>query len=512
MQRHQLTASILVLMLMVSFAFAEIPLNINYQARLSSNDTGDPVPDNVYLAEFRFYSDSTSGSPDLTRAMDISTHNGFFNAVIGGMEPLDLSAFGERIYMEVVIDGEVMLPRAPMAVVPYSAISQRVLGDIQTGLGSIKLMEPLDAVAAIEMTANIGSNNFKINWMEPLDFPNPALTMTANTDGSSLKFKFMEPLDKPGVEITAGNVAGVGDKASIKMFNPQPEPPAETLLEMNTTELGASFEMTGPQTGGLGSDITDPMLQIYTNADGAGINLSDEIGRYMGFEPSPFTPGGCLYLINPGSDDTNVVVDSDGNVKAKNGIFGYSIYNSGINNLSVGAYNNLTGSYSFGGGYLAQVFHNNCFVWADYAPDIPLNTTAHGQFLVRASGGVAFYTNGTMTTGVALSPGGSSWNAIVPPLTVNNSRDINGSDILARIEQLPIKYYGLNNENSIEHIGPEAGEFNSLFNTGNDDRHISALDQSGVALAGVQALINENREFKERITRLEEIIEKLNND
>jgi hypothetical protein len=55
------------------------------------------------------------------------------------------------------------------------------------------------------------------------------------------------------------------------------------------------------------------------------------------------------------------------------------------------------------------------------------------------------------------------------------------------------------------HIGPIAEEFKELFELGvkNDKEHISTIDASGVALKAIQALMEEVRVLKEKISELE---------
>lgn len=509
MQRYAAIATwtVIVLILFAVTTSAVLPLSINYQARLADNQ-GDPVPDSSYSMEFRFYADSTSGTPEMTRMMEVNTHNGYFNAAIGEGDSLDLGVFGQRTFFEVAINGETVSPRMPMNHVPYSAVAQRVLGDIQTGIGLLRLMEPLESFPAAEMTADGIQNEFKINWMEPLEYPPPAFDFKASSEGGIFQMVYMEPLETPAVKITAGNGGGIGNVASMIMFNPQPEPPAQALLEMNTSESGGRFAMAAPQAGGPGDDITDPVLLIYADSTGGGIELSDAIGKCWGTEPSPFSPGAIMYFIDPSTSDTNMTLGSDGTIKAQKGDFGFNTYDSGINNLSTGSLHNITGNYSFAGGYLAQVYHNNCFVWSDYVPYVDLTTTADNQFLVRATGGVIFYTNGTMNTGVSLSPGSSSWNSIIPPFTADNSDDLDGSDVLGKIERLSIRRYAADSET--QHISSSPEEFNELFNVGSANDQISPQDQSAVALAGIQEMINiindlraKNAELESRIAELE---------
>ena len=78
-------------------------------------------------------------------------------------------------------------------------------------------------------------------------------------------------------------------------------------LEMITGVEVNSFKMAGPQSGyGISTVITDPMFEAITDSSGGAINLYDELGKYMGLDPSPFSPGGIMYFIDPAADDTNI--------------------------------------------------------------------------------------------------------------------------------------------------------------------------------------------------------------
>jgi hypothetical protein len=55
-------------------------------------------------------------------------------------------------------------------------------------------------------------------------------------------------------------------------------------------------------------------------------------------------------------------------------------------------------------------------------------------------------------------------------------------------------------------MGPTAEDFASAFGLGADSTGISTVDQSGVALAAIQALANENAELRARLDRLEKLL------
>jgi hypothetical protein len=70
-------------------------------------------------------------------------------------------------------------------------------------------------------------------------------------------------------------------------------------------------------------------------------------------------------------------------------------------------------------------------------------------------------------------------------------------DLLARIAQLPIAEWSYKDTPSQRHIGPMAQDFHAAFGLGRDNTHIATLDTSGIALAGIQALVEENHRLTE---------------
>jgi hypothetical protein len=61
-------------------------------------------------------------------------------------------------------------------------------------------------------------------------------------------------------------------------------------------------------------------------------------------------------------------------------------------------------------------------------------------------------------------------------------------EIAAKVAALPITTWAYTNSPSIRHLGPMAQDFKPAFGLGEDDKHISAGDGIGVALAAIQGL------------------------
>jgi hypothetical protein len=110
---------------------------------------------------------------------------------------------------------------------------------------------------------------------------------------------------------------------------------------------------------------------------------------------------------------------------------------------------------------------------------------------------------GNMTIGGALTQNSdkNSKMAILP---------VDPDEILAKVAALPISAWTYKNdaESGIRHIGPMAQDFYAAFETGAGPTGISTIDTSGVALAAIKALAEENALLKARLDALEGLLVK----
>ena len=103
-----------------------------------------------------------------------------------------------------------------------------------------------------------------------------------------------------------------------------------------------------------------------------------------------------------------------------------------------------------------------------------------------------------------------------------NFMPLDGRTILAKVISLPITEWNYkNNSAEVRHVGPMAQDFHAAFGLdGVDDKHISVVDEGGVALAAIQGLNQKlnakNTELKqqndslaERLNELEATVKKL---
>ena len=83
---------------------------------------------------------------------------------------------------------------------------------------------------------------------------------------------------------------------------------------------------------------------------------------------------------------------------------------------------------------------------------------------------------------------------------------LKGQDILNQVASLPISTWESKSDTKTHHIGPMAHDFQAAFGLGKDDKTISLVDESGVALAAIQAL---NEKLKEKDAQIDTLNKRL---
>jgi hypothetical protein len=195
-------------------------------------------------------------------------------------------------------------------------------------------------------------------------------------------------------------------------------------------------------------------------------------------------------------------------VTATHATVGGGYYNTASGNYAAipgGNNNTADGAYSFAAGRRAKANHDGAFVWGD-STDADVTSTATDSFVVRASGGVTMCTNSSLTSGMYLSSGGSSWNAVSDRARKENFAPVDTQALLAQLAEMPISTWNYKSQDpAIRHIGPMAQDFNALLDDlgGEGETYINTLDADGVALAAIQGLYAQNQELEQQNADLE---------
>jgi hypothetical protein len=151
--------------------------------------------------------------------------------------------------------------------------------------------------------------------------------------------------------------------------------------------------------------------------------------------------------------------------------------------------NNAAGELSFAAGFKSYAHYAGSFVWSDYASGATLlESTGVNQFLARATGGFTLWTNAANTVGAKLAPGSGTWASASDRNLKTDVARIDDAAVLDKVVSLPISRWSYKSERGVRHVGPMAQDFYAAFGVGEDDKHITSIDEDGVALAAIKAL------------------------
>jgi hypothetical protein len=131
-------------------------------------------------------------------------------------------------------------------------------------------------------------------------------------------------------------------------------------------------------------------------------------------------------------------------------------------------------------------------VWSDNNGTAQVQSTAPYQFVARASGGFYLFSDATAKTGVKLNPGSGTWSSLSDRTMKTGVTTLDDAAVLAKVAALPLSEWSYTAERGVRHVGPMAQDFYAAFRVGEDDRHITSVDEDGVALAAIKALAVEN--------------------
>ena len=161
------------------------------------------------------------------------------------------------------------------------------------------------------------------------------------------------------------------------------------------------------------------------------------------------------------------------------------------------------GTYSFAAGSYASAAQTGTFVWSDGSNgNTALTSTQAYEFLARASGGFTLYTNAAGTVGAQLAAGSGTWASLSDRNAKTNIAPLDGDAVLAKVDALPISRWSYKSEHGVRHVGPMAQDFYAAFKVGADDKHITSIDEDGVALAAIKALHAENVRLRSELAVL----------
>ena len=143
------------------------------------------------------------------------------------------------------------------------------------------------------------------------------------------------------------------------------------------------------------------------------------------------------------------------------------------------------------GSFVSTNSKNGSFIFGDGSTTTTMLSPAQHTMTMRFNNGYRLNSKSDLTTGVYMLNGGTSWISVSDRNMKENFEDINGEDLLDKIEDLSItKWNYKGNADDVKFIGPMAQDFHKSFGLGGSDSlGISTLAFNGVNIAAVQALI-----------------------
>ena len=299
--------------------------------------------------------------------------------------------------------------------------------------------------------------------------------------------------------VTLGNVK----LGNVKLFGTLYLPYVVTLYSGPDLLLQAGFEnnfFAGPNAGNL---TTSGPYNTAIGACALHANTSGVANTANGYGALVENTSGAANVANgfealgdntSGSENTAngfaaLLANTNGNFNTAVGNRALSLLAGGANNIALGYYagSALTGNES------SNVDIGNVGVAGE-----------SGVIRIGTPGiQTATYLAGTVyANGVALT---SDRNA------KEHFASIDSQAVLAKVAALPVTEWNYKDDKAAEHIGPMAQDFHAAFGLdGADDKHISVVDENGVALAAIQGLNEkleaesaENEHLKRRLDELE---------
>jgi hypothetical protein len=187
---------------------------------------------------------------------------------------------------------------------------------------------------------------------------------------------------------------------------------------------------------------------------------------------------------------------------------GYTSNANGTGAVALGYRVTADADYSVAIGQRASTNgHAGAIVLSDGSTTDSTQASANNQFTVRAAGGIRLFTNATMTTGVQVAAGGSSWAVISDRNRKMDFLGVDGEDVLARLRYVPVTTWRYRDEvdRSTLHIGPMAQDWHRAFGFTTDDHTINMSDFDGVNLAAIKALDARTAELQARTAEVAQL-------
>jgi hypothetical protein len=462
-----------------SFAWAQIPQQINYQGKLVNGTNLVTRTVNMIIG---IYPSPTGGLPLYLDSNYVSVVDGFYSTIIGDgtiSGSLTNALASGTAYVDIMVDGFTLSPRDKITSTAYAlnALSAPGSGWNLTGNSGTAPGNFLGTTDNQPLVLQV--NNQRVARMEPGTGPNVVLGYLANTVTAGAA----------SATIGGGGLAGAPQRVS----------------DRGGTVSGGAGNLAGNASG---TEEDAPYATVGGGYMNAAYNDYSTISGGQGNTVTNLADGGTI-----GGGSSNLVSEWHATVaggirnvaSGSSSAIGGGSWNQASGNLSVipgGFQNQALGIASFAAGNKAQALHDYAFVWSDASG--PCNSVTSNTFVARASSGFTFYTATGTTFGAQLAAGAGAWNTLSDRESKKDFQSVDPQEVLEKLSRMPVMTWSWVPEDpASRHMGPVAQDFRSAFGLGNDERHINTADADGVALAAIQGLYQVVKEKDAKIQELE---------
>ncbi|MFH1892915.1 MAG: tail fiber domain-containing protein [Candidatus Zixiibacteriota bacterium] len=504
-----LIVTLMLTILSASIAVADAPQLINYQGRLM-NAQRAPMDTTVGIL-FAIYNDSTATESLWSELHEsVLIRNGLFTVILGSLSPLSDTVFLDTSrYLGITMGGDGELsPRTRLVTAPFSHRVSTVDG--ATG-GTIT-----SSVSVGSGHNNTGSNSLVAGSNNTVTGNESAILGGDDHEISGARSAVCAGRNNLISAIAGNSIICAGEANSIE---------GNGLSMIGSGLNNHCYGASGFIGGGEANNINVAGSGNFGFIGGGAGNSTGGDGDYItvvGGHGNTANSGGSFVGGGANNSATGYTSFIGG---------GYQNTASGFNStISGGAGNTIHSSHSAipgcGGNTIDSNGHNSMAFGMDVYVDSPWRVVffrgpGSGRLGINRDdndGGIDHPihvgTDGTNGNGAHLTAGGVWTNA--------SSRDakeafepFDAEELLNSIADIPVESWRYKNSTE-RHIGPVSEDFVEAFDVGTTDdggvrnnKHLSANDVAGVALAAIKELHKKNTELETEVAELRALVEEL---
>jgi len=399
-------------------------------------------------------------------------------------------------------------------------------------IASVRSSTPLAADSGATLVLDYDDDGDGVSTFRLVDRAEPVLvssTMEADTDDDGLGDNIIESKVTPTMCSHSITTKGTGAQAG-RIF----------LDGSRSQDDGVIKNFLWQQVSGPGGFVTEREVSMDIDSGGSSMSISNADGTRGQITARSGMSGSTTATIRMATSvDSGVVdyldYDDDGDGIAEHTVrvtardaYGNTMVSSdsdddGVSDFSIESRCDPTKSTLKVDGDLTVGTGSLEFTVGNTAPELRVTQDGTDRCVVRSDSGVQLFddlgaktvhlsTGGTVTVSGSLSLGsvasshfidvqggaycdGTDWVNASDAASKENFRAVDGADLLKQIADLEISRWNYKGQDNVEHIGPTAQDFQAAFGVGANDKSISTIDPSGIALAAIKELQRQNQEL-----------------